>query len=334
MEKTMVKRLNKGSNLAERAWLRGLGLALFPILLGACEAPLNLDQVTAEGTKEVRRYDMFQASAESGDRVIVVSSIGAALVSDDNGDNWERHELPGRPSLIDVTACSNGDFYALDSERGVWQFPAGDGDWVSSTIDTPESTLAIECAPGDRLWVSASYSTLYSRDLQSQEWQEFSLGEDLQFTSVRFIDELTGFAVGEFGTVLVTADGGENWSTVEPLPNEFYPMAADFLDATTGWIGGLDGVIWQTEDGGESWQRQSSLNKSPIYNVQATADGIYAAGGSAKLVEFVDGKWQSLADAPKVLAYIRGLTVLRDGALLVAGGGGTLAKIAVDRTDS
>lgn len=326
--------LNRKAHFSGKSWKGRVGLLLLPLVLGACEAPLNLDQVAAEGKKVVRRYDMFQAVAEADNRVVVVSSLGAALVSDDKGANWERYELPGRPSLIDVTACDSGDFFALDSQHHVWQFPAEGGQWISSTIDTPESTLAIECAPGNRLWVSASFGTLYSRDLQSQEWQEFSLSEDLQFTSVHFIDELNGFAVGEFGTILATADGGENWSTMEPLPNEFYPMAADFLDATTGWIGGLDGVIWQTEDGGLSWQRQETPNASPIYNIQAGTSGIYASGGSAKLVELLDGKWQSMADAPEVLTYIRGLAVLSDGSLLVAGGGGTLAVVPADHADS
>jgi len=236
--------------------------------------------------------------------------------------------------LIDVTVCDNGKFFALDSQHRIWHLLAASGEWAFSTIDTAENTLSIECAPGDRLWVSASFSTLFSRDLASQEWREFSLNEDLQFTSVHFVDSLKGFAVGEFGTVMTTTDGGETWSRLKALPNEFYPMAADFLDAHTGWIGGLDGVIWQTSDGGLSWQRQESLNASPVYNISASADGVYAAGGSGKLVELLEGKWQRVADAPKVLNFIRALSALHNGAVLVAGGGGTLAMIPADRAGS
>ena len=59
--------------------------AALVIFLAACEAPLNLDQVAAEGMKSVRRYDMFQAAAVAGERVVVVSSVGAALLS---GQFW------------------------------------------------------------------------------------------------------------------------------------------------------------------------------------------------------------------------------------------------------
>ena len=304
------------------------------LALAACEAPLNLEQVEAERAKNLRRYDMLQAAAHNGDQVVVVSSVGAVVVSGDGGQNWERLELPGRPSLIDVTACETGDFFALDSQRRVWRRGAGQSEWQPSKVDTPEATLSIYCAPNGRVWVTASFSTLYWSDTSLEQWQEFSLYEDLQFTAVRFVDEMNGFALGEFGTVLASSDGGDSWEPREPIPNEFYPMGADFLDAQTGWVGGLDGVIWHTADGGQSWQRQESVTRAPIYNIHANGHGVFAVGGSAKLVELKGDTWHSFEGAPKVLAYMRGLDTLANGSLLVAGGGGTFAIIPLDDRDS
>lgn len=315
---------------ASRAFV-ACGVAL---VLAACEAPLNLEQVDAEGAKDLRRYDMLQAAAHNGDQVAVVSSVGAVVVSGDGGQNWERIELPGRPSLIDITACETGDFFALDSQRRVWRRVAGETEWHASKVDTPEATLSIYCAPNGRVWVTASFSTLYWSDTSLGQWQEFSLYEDLQFTAVRFVDELNGFAVGEFGTVLASTDGGDTWEPREPIPNEFYPMGADFLDARSGWVGGLDGVIWHTADGAQSWQRQESVTSAPIYNIHANGHGVFAVGGSAKLVELKGDTWHTFAGAPEVLAYMRGLDTLANGSLLVAGGGGTLAVIPLDDRES
>ncbi len=306
-----------------------LGLAL---LLAACEAPLNLEQVKAEKARELRRYDMLQAAAHSGEKVVVVSSVGAAIVSTDGGDTWARQEFAERPALIDVTACADGEFYALDAERRVWHM--ADSGWQSSAIDTPENTLSIHCAPNGRLWVSASFGTLYWSEGDRQQWNEFSLYEDLQFTAVRFVDEQNGFALGEFGMVIATRDGGDNWETLNPIPNDFYPMGVDFLDADTGWAGGLDGVIWQTNDGGQSWQRQRTVTAAPIYNIHASELGVFAVGGSAKLVELREGEWRAFEGAPEVLAFMRGVDTLDDGSLLVAGGGGTLAIIPLANRQS
>ncbi len=307
-------------------WSRLLLPLVVTVMLSACEAPLNLEQVEAEKERPLRRYDMLQAVAHSGATVVAVSSVGAIVVSGDNGESWRRYELTDRPALIDVTACSSGEFYALDAERRIWHESAA-GEWVPTKIDTPENTLSIHCAPNGRLWVSASFGTLYWTDKTLEQWHEFSLYEDLQFTTVRFVNERDGYALGEFGTVLASSDGGDTWECRESIPNEFYPMGVDFLNATTGWAGGLDGVIWQTVDGGNSWQRQMSVTSAPIYNVHAGADGVFAVGGSGKLVELKQGAWTGFEGGPEVLAFMRGVDVLENGSLLVAGGGGALALI-------
>ncbi|MDX1733544.1 MAG: YCF48-related protein [Halioglobus sp.] len=325
---------SKGYNAAGLS-VRALACWLVAMLgITACEAPLNLAQVEQEKARDMRRYDMFQATAHRADEVVVVSSVGAVLASSDGGASWTRTELPDRPSLIDVTACPNGAFHALDSQHRVWSRPAPSGDWSARRLDTTEDTLSIHCAPSSRLWVSASFGTLYWSDDQAGNWNEFSLYEDLQFTAVRFVDDRHGFAVGEFGTVMVSDDGGDNWESLEPIPNDFYPMAADFRSVTEGWVGGLDGVIWHTADGGQTWQRQETVTKAPIYGIHANGNRVFAVGGSAKLVELDGGAWQEFAGAPPVLAYMRGLDILADGSLLVAGGGGTLAVIDLNSSGS
>lgn len=295
--------------------------------LFACEAPLNLEQVEQELARPIKRFDMFQASAHHGERVVVVSSTGSVVMSNDNGESWQRTDLSGRPALIDVTSCPNGDFFALDSARHVWHLASNETQWQQELLNTTESTLSIYCAPNNSLWVTASFGTLLSRANNESPWKEFSLGEDLQFTEVRFVSATEGFAAGEFGTVLTTNDGGKSWETQAIVPNDFYPMAMDFADAKRGWIGGLDGVVWKTEDGAQSWERQQTVTTAPVYNIKAASDRVLAVGGSAKMVVSDGSKWRNFEGAPHVLTYLRALDILADGSLLVAGGGGTLVVI-------
>ena len=144
---------------------------------------------------------------------------------------------------------------------------------------------------------------------------------------MKFLDEQTGFAVGVFGTVMITTDGGRNWERGGDIPNEFYPMAADFRDRQVGWVGGLGGVIWFTADGGQTWERQQSATSSPIYGIKASDTRVFVVGGSGTLNEYSNGEWQILTGAPPVLSYLRGLDILPDQSLLVAGGAGALATI-------
>ena len=326
--KNIMRQLQCLLNVSRIGWAGRLAFVVAVALSAGCEAPLNLDHVIAEKERDLRRYDMLQAAASNGQNVVVVSSVGAFVTSSDHGESWQRQEIIERPALIDVTACDNGDFYALDTQRRVWR-QSPDGGWVPSSINTEENTLSIHCAPNGRLWVSASFGTLFWAEGDMNNWTEFSLYEDLQFTAVRFVDQENGFALGEFGTVLATEDGGDSWQRRESIPNEFYPMGVDFLDAQTGWAGGLDGVVWQTQDGGQSWTRQESETSAPIYNVHASELGVFAVGGSAKLVELRSGEWTPFEGAPQVLAFMRAVDTLDNGSLLVAGGGGTLAVISL-----
>jgi len=74
---------------------------------------------------------------------------------------------------------------------------------------------------------------------------------------VRFIDANTGWAIGVFGSIIKTIDGGANWSELRPkhnfdaLGDEY--ISVFFLDNNNGWIVGRYGLILKTLDGGVTW---------------------------------------------------------------------------------
>ena len=58
-------------------------------------------------------------------------------------------------------------------------------------------------------------------------------------SDVYFIDESTGWAVGENGTIVKTTDGGTNW-TIQTSGTTYILMGVSFTDANTGTaVGGL-----------------------------------------------------------------------------------------------
>lgn len=65
------------------------------------------------------------------------------------------------------------------------------------------------------------------------------------------------WAVGNFGSIYVTEDGGKTWqartsNTKQPL------FSVDFADDRHGWIVGKSGLILRTVDGGKTWTPQQS----------------------------------------------------------------------------
>lgn len=86
--------------------------------------------------------------------------------------------------------------------------------------------------------------------------------------STHFVDADDGWAVGAFGTIFRTRDGGDSWQpqvshTTEPL------FSVDFANAEQGWIAGRSGLILHTTDGGETWQAQKSGSDRHLFAIRA-----------------------------------------------------------------
>ena len=310
------------------ALLRLSVIAAGVFLLSGCEAPLVLDGVEQQKQATTLRYDQLQDVEAIGKNVVVVGSKGAVITSADRGETWKRQVLKGEPSLIDVASCGDQGFVALDINRGVWMSDASAQSWTQSMLETPETPLTVDCTDAGKIWVGGSFSSFWSSSDQGKSWQETTLNEDLMFTSVQFLDAENAYAVGEFGTVVKTTDGGANWEMLEPLPNEFHPLAAKFVSVDEGWVAGLNGTVLYTHDGGASWNRAETPVEAPIYGLAAGKQVVYATGDHGSLIVSHDGvSWQRAAASTKTLSYLRGITALDDGQLVVAGGGGVLARI-------
>lgn len=77
--------------------------------------------------------------------------------------------------------------------------------------------------------------------------------------SVSFGSEKHGWAVGRWGSVLHTADGGKTWEKQSSGVN-YTLSSVSFVDEKNGWAVGDRGTILHTADGGKTWEKQ----KSPV----------------------------------------------------------------------
>jgi len=92
-------------------------------------------------------------------------------------------------------------------------------------------------------------------------------------------------AVGEYGVILVSEDGGESWTQAQ-VPVSVMLTGVYFPTAESGWAVGHDGVILHSADGGHSWVKQLDgyqLNEMIIpvaerivENFQARVDALQA----------------------------------------------------------
>ncbi len=85
--------------------------------------------------------------------------------------------------------------------------------------------------------------------------------------AIDFVDNLNGWAVGRFGTIIHTTDGGNSW-TFQTNQATTTLFDVDFSDAQHGIACG-QGIILYTTDGGNTWNAGTGvqeLNNSKVKN--------------------------------------------------------------------
>lgn len=88
------------------------------------------------------------------------------------------------------------------------------------------------------------------------EWQ-YPLPQGNTLYDVVFTDQYNGWAVGENGTIIHTADGGVSWQAqTGGVSTDLSDLC--FVDSLNGWAVGTEGTILHTVDGGITWNRQYS----------------------------------------------------------------------------
>jgi photosystem II stability/assembly factor-like uncharacterized protein len=119
--------------------------------------------------------------------------------------------------------------------------------------------------------------------------QQRTLTPHDELYAIHFPTEGRGWAVGKFGIILHTADGGKSWKqqnsgTTKPL------TSVSFGDERHGFAVAGGGTILTTTDAGSSWQLRDSGTKDHLLEVHAlSARSAFAVGGFGTVLSTNDG---------------------------------------------
>ena len=146
---------------------------------------------------------------------------------------------------------------------------------------------------------------------QGQGWTKATSGTDNRLLAVSVNASGLAVAVGGFGTVLKSADGGQTWEkiapdwiTIMPQGEEPHLYVSRVDDKGEITIAGEFGLILHSTDGGASWK---TLHKgeSSLFAMNIRADGVgYAVGQAGAILKTTDGgaKWTDLpVTTPSIL---------------------------------
>ncbi len=82
---------------------------------------------------------------------------------------------------------------------------------LSTEVSACVDFHGVHCV-GDQIWVVGRPGSvvLHSAD-RGESWEVLATGQPLPLNNVFFLDAKRGWAVGEFGSILATSDGGKSW---------------------------------------------------------------------------------------------------------------------------
>jgi photosystem II stability/assembly factor-like uncharacterized protein len=182
---------------------------------------------------------------------------------------------------------------------------------------------------GSRVVVVGDHGTVLLSDDEGKSWRQArEVPTRVLLTSVSFAGDKQGWAVGHWGAIMHTEDGGETWKLQRTDTSVDQPLfSVYFSDASNGIAVGLWSLALRTTDGGASWNRvkvpllsEKETAGPNLYQVfPGKASVLYAAAEQGLVYRSPDGgeTWTLIKTGNKG-SFWTGLT-LEDGGVLLAG---------------
>jgi photosystem II stability/assembly factor-like uncharacterized protein len=152
---------------------------------------------------ETRRPLMAVAAA--GERLVAVGSRGLVIVSTDQGRSWKQVKVPVQSDLLAVNFPTATIGFAVGHDGIVLRSDDAGATWIKQ-LDGRSAADAFRHHYKARSGEPAAQRALQQID------QNFKSGGSLPWLDVWFDDAERGYAVGSFGMLIATTDGGRTWT--------------------------------------------------------------------------------------------------------------------------
>ncbi|MBS0327989.1 MAG: glycosyl hydrolase [Proteobacteria bacterium] len=223
---------------------------------------------------------------------------------------------------------------AVAHQASLQEEPALHVPWATS-----EMMLAATNAGGRLVAVGDHGVVLLSDDQGKRYRQARSVPTRATLTGVSFSDARNGWAVGQWGVVIHTRDGGETWTLQRSDTSVDQPLfAVYFLDGEHGIAAGLWSLLLMTDDGGQHWNKlalpappgggQTDRNLFSIFAAPGGTLFIAAERGTVLRSTDRGASWQYVNTGYKGSLWTG--CALHDGTLLVAGLRGSVYRSTDD----
>lgn len=212
---------------------------------------------------------MMLAVAAAGPRIVAVGERGIALWSDDGGKAWQQAEVP-----VSVTLA------ALSFPTATEGWAVGHGGVVLHSTDGGQHwTRQFDGRKGAQLELDAARASADPRRIGRGE-QLVADGPDKPLLAVHFWNPRRGFAIGAYGLIFGTDDGGANWTSWSDRvdnPKGLH-LNALYVTGSTLFLAGEQGLLLRSKDDARTFQRLESPYEGSWFAVTGRSNTVVLAG--------------------------------------------------------
>ncbi|MDO6564898.1 YCF48-related protein [Amphritea sp. 1_MG-2023] len=269
-----------------------------------------------------------------GHQLVAVGDHGIVLRSTDQGQHWQQQATPFSVMLTSIFSTDqqhawltgHDGLLAVSHDGGVSWTPSLDGHQINQLrlqrLQANVSALKarVDAEPENALLAEQLDDAAWYADDAAMAVEE---GPSIPLLDVWFANRQRGFALGAYGLLLKTDDGGENWvywgDRLEN-PDNFHLHAIRLDHRGYLYIAGEAGLLFRSVDGGERWTRIVTPYDGSFFSITEFQQQLFLMGLRGHLYRSEDGlDWQAVNTGDK--ATLLGAVVDAQKLLLLGQGG-------------
>jgi photosystem II stability/assembly factor-like uncharacterized protein len=263
-----------------------------------------------------------QAVARAGERLVAVGARGLIMTSGDEGASWQQSPCPVQDDLVAVQFPTATDGWAVGHDGVILHSSDAGRSWEKQ-LDGRTAKDAFT----RHYQAAADAGDASSQAALELVERNYAAGPTLPLLDVWFEDKDRGYAVGSFGTLLATRDGGRNWAPwLERIDNQ-ESLNLNSIRGINGdlYIAAESGTLYRMKRAGERFERIQTGYEGSFFGVTGFADVVLAYGLVGTVYRSADrgATWAPL-DTPSQALITAGVALSAERRFLLANASGEL----------
>lgn len=281
--------------------------------------------------------------ARAGERLVAVGERGHILYSDDQGSSWLQAEVPVSVTLTAVDFPLPEKGWAVGHQGVILHSSDGGRSWRLQFEGLAAGKLWIEFAQKE---LERAEAALVEGETESEEaWDladlaladaeaSIEFGPAQPLLDVWFRNENEGFAVGSYGSIFYTRNGGKDWEVHRHAvdnPNNFHYYSIDQAPSGVLYLVGERGSVHRSTDSGKSWRKlEAPYTEGSFYRALAFEhqgqEVVLLLGFGGHIYRSADAgeSWEKI-EVPTNKSINDGV-VMADGSVVLVGLNGVLLR--------